>query len=72
MTKGISALPSIAIVKSRELEPETFIPYTRHVDERIIALDSRAMMVINRHEPGDPAEGPGADFATRPARLTTR
>ncbi len=46
MTKGISALPSIAIVKSRELEPETFIPYTRHVDERIIALDLRAMMVI--------------------------
>ncbi|MBZ9739751.1 MULTISPECIES: VirB4 family type IV secretion/conjugal transfer ATPase [unclassified Mesorhizobium] len=44
--KGISALPSTAIVKSRELEPETFIPYLRHVDERIIALDSRALIVI--------------------------
>jgi type IV secretion system protein VirB4 len=40
------ALPSTAIIKSRELEPETFIPYVRHVDERVIALDSRALMVV--------------------------
>lgn len=46
MTKGTSALPSTAIVMSRELEPETFIPYVRHVDERVIALSSRALMVV--------------------------
>ena len=46
MTKGISALPSTATVRSRELEPETFIPYVRHIDERVIALDSRALMVV--------------------------
>ena len=46
MTKGIWALPSVTTLKSRELEPETFIPYVRHVDERIIALDSRSLMVI--------------------------
>lgn len=46
MTKGISALPSTATVRSRELEPETFIPYVRHVDERVIALDSRALIVV--------------------------
>lgn len=39
-------MPSIATVRSRELEPETFIPYVRHVDERVIALDSRALMVV--------------------------
>ncbi|HEV7283849.1 MAG TPA: transporter, partial [Kaistia sp.] len=39
-------MPSTAIVKSRELEAETFIPYVRHVDERVIALDSRALMVV--------------------------
>ena len=46
MTRGISALPSTATVRSRELEPETFIPYVRHIDERVIALDSRALMVV--------------------------
>lgn len=46
MTKGISALPSTATLKSRELEPETFIPYVRHIDERVIALDSRALTVV--------------------------
>ena len=46
MTKGIFALPSNAIIRSRELEPETFIPYIRHVDEQVIALDSRALMVV--------------------------
>ena len=46
MTKGISALPSTATIRSRELEPETFIPYVRHIDERVISLDSRALMVV--------------------------
>jgi len=46
MTKGISALPSIATLRSRELGPETFIPYVRHVDETTIALDSRALMTM--------------------------
>ncbi|WP_181153698.1 VirB4 family type IV secretion system protein [Brucella pituitosa] len=44
--KGILVLPSIATLKSRELGPETFIPYLRHVDENTIALESRALMVI--------------------------
>ncbi|WP_273793759.1 VirB4 family type IV secretion/conjugal transfer ATPase [Brucella anthropi] len=44
--KGILVLPSIAKLKSRELGPETFIPYVRHVDENTIALESRALMVI--------------------------
>ncbi|PRA47493.1 transporter [Ochrobactrum sp. MYb68] len=39
-------MPSIATLKSRELGPETFIPYLRHVDENTIALESRALMVI--------------------------
>lgn len=38
-------MPDIATLRSRELGPETFIPYVRHVDETIIALDSRALMV---------------------------
>lgn len=46
MMKGISALPNLVAIKSRELEPETFIPYVRHVDETIIALDSRALMAM--------------------------
>ncbi len=33
-------------LKFRELEPETFIPYVRYVDETAIALDSRALMVM--------------------------
>ncbi len=32
--------------KSRELEPEAFIPYTRHVDEAVIALQSRALIAM--------------------------
>jgi len=44
--KGILVLPSVATLKSRELGPETFIPYLRHVDENTIALESRALMVI--------------------------
>lgn len=44
--KGALVLPSIATLKSRELGPETFIPYLRHVDENTIALESRALMVI--------------------------
>ncbi|MBL8577270.1 MAG: VirB4 family type IV secretion system protein [Mesorhizobium sp.] len=39
-------MPSTATVRSRELDPETFIPYVRHIDERVIALDSRALMVV--------------------------
>lgn len=39
-------MPRTAVVKARELEPETFIPYVRHVNERVIALDSRAFMVM--------------------------
>ena len=44
--KGTLVLPSVATLKSRELGPETFIPYLRHVDENMIALESRALMVI--------------------------
>jgi len=39
-------LPKLATLRSRELGPETFIPYVRHVDESTIALDSRALMVM--------------------------
>ncbi|CAN7623125.1 VirB4 family type IV secretion/conjugal transfer ATPase [Pararhizobium sp. LjRoot238] len=39
-------MPSIATLRSRELGPETFIPYVRHIDEATIALDSRALMVM--------------------------
>lgn len=38
-------MPSVATLRSRELGPETFIPYVRHVDETTIALDSRTLMV---------------------------
>ena len=39
-------MPSIATLRSRELGPEAFIPYVRHVDETTIALDSRALMTV--------------------------
>lgn len=39
-------MPSIATLRSRELSPEAFIPYVRHIDETTIALDSRSMMVM--------------------------
>jgi len=39
-------LADVALVKARELEPETFIPYVRHLDDTVIALDSRALMVM--------------------------
>ncbi|MBB3302802.1 type IV secretory pathway VirB4 component [Rhizobium sp. BK077] len=39
-------MPSTATLRSRELGPETFIPYVRHVDETTIALESRALMVM--------------------------
>jgi len=39
-------LPDIAIFKSREPGPETFIPYVRHVDETTIALNSRSLMMM--------------------------
>ncbi|MEK1851474.1 MAG: VirB4 family type IV secretion system protein [Phyllobacterium sp.] len=43
--KGTSALSSTAVIRSRELEPEIFIPYVRHIDNITIVLDSRALMV---------------------------
>ncbi len=39
-------MPSIATLRSRELAPEAFIPYVRHIDEKTIALDSRTLMVM--------------------------
>jgi len=39
-------LPNLATLRSRELGPETFIPYVRHVDKTTIALDTRALMVM--------------------------
>lgn len=39
-------MPNLATLRSRELGPETFIPYVRHVDETTIALDSRVLMVM--------------------------
>ncbi|OYX68594.1 MAG: transporter [Rhizobiales bacterium 24-66-13] len=39
-------MPSVSVVKAREVAPETFIPYVRHVDETMITLDSRALMVM--------------------------
>jgi type IV secretion system protein VirB4 len=39
-------LPSIASLRSRDLEPDTYIPYVRHVDETTIALGSRALMAM--------------------------
>ncbi|SDA87691.1 VirB4 family type IV secretion system protein [Sinorhizobium sp. NFACC03] len=46
MTKGTSDLLNIATLRSRELGPETHIPYIRHVDGPTIALESRALMVM--------------------------
>ncbi|MCZ7866014.1 VirB4 family type IV secretion system protein [Agrobacterium sp. ST15.13.013] len=39
-------MPDIAKLRSRELMPEAFIPYVRHVDETTIALESRTLMVM--------------------------
>ncbi|APG88060.1 type IV secretion system protein VirB4 (plasmid) [Sinorhizobium americanum CCGM7] len=39
-------MPNLAAIRARELEPETFIPYVRHVDETTIALDSRSLMAM--------------------------
>ncbi|MGN6776036.1 VirB4 family type IV secretion/conjugal transfer ATPase [Rhizobium sp.] len=39
-------MPNVSRLKSRELEPETFIPYVRHVDETVIALESRALLAM--------------------------
>ncbi|MFS8050455.1 VirB4 family type IV secretion/conjugal transfer ATPase [Rhizobium sp. BR 314] len=39
-------MPNVSRIKFRELEPETFIPYVRHVDETVIALDSRALLAV--------------------------
>lgn len=34
------------LVKKREMGPETFIPFVRHIDEKTIALSSRSLMNI--------------------------
>ncbi len=39
-------MPSIATLRSRELSPEAFIPYVRHLNETTIALESRSLMVM--------------------------
>ena len=39
-------MPNVSRLKFRELEPETFIPYVRHVDETVITLDSRALLAM--------------------------
>lgn len=39
-------MPSIATLRSRELAPEAFIPFVRHINESTIALDSRTLMVM--------------------------
>ena len=39
-------MPNVSRLKFRELEPETFIPYVRHLDETVIALDSRALLAM--------------------------
>ncbi len=39
-------MPDIATLRSRELTPEAFIPYVRHIDETTIALESRTLMVM--------------------------
>jgi type IV secretion system protein VirB4 len=39
-------LPSIATLRSRELSPEAFIPYVRHINQTTIALDSRTLTVM--------------------------
>lgn len=39
-------MPNIATLRSRELAPEAFIPYVRHIDETTVALHSRALMVM--------------------------
>ncbi|MCA1868363.1 VirB4 family type IV secretion/conjugal transfer ATPase [Agrobacterium genomosp. 3] len=39
-------MPNIATLRSRELAPEAFIPYVRHINETAIALDSRTLMVM--------------------------
>lgn len=39
-------MPRNATLRSRELGPETFIPYVRHIDETTIAFGTRALMVM--------------------------
>ncbi|MGF0524089.1 VirB4 family type IV secretion/conjugal transfer ATPase [Agrobacterium pusense] len=39
-------MPDLTTLRSRELGPETFIPYVRHVDESTIALETRALMSV--------------------------
>jgi len=37
---------SSSLARKRELGPETYIPYVRHVDEKTVALASRALMNV--------------------------
>ncbi|MEI2298720.1 VirB4 family type IV secretion/conjugal transfer ATPase [Ensifer sp. MJa1] len=39
-------LRNFAKLRSRELDPDAFIPYVRHIDGSTISLDSRALMVM--------------------------
>jgi len=39
-------LPSAAQIRARELEPDLYIPYTRHVTESVIALRTGALMQV--------------------------
>lgn len=39
-------MSNLGSLRSRELGPETFIPYIRHIDEMIVALESRALMTM--------------------------
>ncbi|WP_074062222.1 VirB4 family type IV secretion/conjugal transfer ATPase [Rhizobium etli] len=39
-------MPRNLTLRSRELGPETFIPYVRHIDETTIGLGTRALMVM--------------------------
>lgn len=49
-----------ALVMKRELEPRAYLPFTRHVTDTIVALDSRALMMCFRLD--------GASFETADAR----
>src|SRR3954447_13019724 len=39
-------MPELATLKARELEPQTYIPYIRHVDTETVALASRGLMKV--------------------------
>lgn len=39
-------MPELATLKARELEPQTYIPYIRHVDTETVALATRGLMKV--------------------------